>query len=50
MLREAGRIAIDRTPAARGPCVIPPANLGAHMDAPNVNPITCGGQATIPLV
>jgi acetaldehyde dehydrogenase len=50
MLREANRIAIDLTPAARGPYVIPPVNLGAHMDEQNVNLITCGGQATIPLV
>ncbi len=50
MLREASRIAIDLTPAARGPYVIPPVNLGEHMDQVNVNLITCGGQATIPLV
>ncbi len=50
MLREAGRIAVDLTPAARGPYVIPPVNLGEHIGEPNVNLITCGGQATIPLV
>ena len=50
LLREANRIAIDLTPAARGPYVIPPVNLGAHIDSDNVNLITCGGQATIPLV
>jgi len=50
LLRESGRIAIDLTPAARGPYVIPPVNLGAHIDEPNVNLTTCGGQATVPLV
>ena len=49
MLKEAGKIAVDLTPAARGPYVVPVANLTEHLDKDNVNLMTCGAQATTPM-
>jgi acetaldehyde dehydrogenase len=50
MLATRSILSVDLTPAALGPAVVPDVNLADHLDAPDINLITCGGQATIPIV
>ncbi|WP_019153070.1 acetaldehyde dehydrogenase (acetylating) [Robertmurraya massiliosenegalensis] len=50
LLRDARKQVLDLTPAAVGPFVVPSVNINEHLNSDNINLITCGGQATIPIV